>query len=332
MSFNIVSVNQRIAWIDNVKAIAIACVIFGHFNGLLFSHGRIGFDYINLLIVVFNMPLFVMMSGYCNYHSLKRIEDTSSLLVYLKKTFLYIAVPCIIPCVLVYIIEGCHGMVSFTHYWFLVMLFVMQVACGFSFYISSKLHLEKRELVAWGIFSLSMFVFRKYATSELFIYYLMGGLLKMQEHKKTAVFSVFKNNFIILFACCVALCLFSIVGKYQFYNDTIFSLYHDAKIYIWFLRVIDASLFCYIIIALTKNSSSKYNFLSLLGSKTLGLYIYTGLIIDICLRFKIKIIDDSIISWLYALIISLVATVVSFVLVMLLESNKYSRFLFFGKK
>ena len=99
----------------------------------------------------------------------------------------------------------------------------------------------------------------------------------------------------------------------------------------FFLRVFDAFLFCYVIIALTMKYSSKYNLLSFVGSKTLGLYIFTGLIIDICLRYKIMIDDDSMFSWLSSTIISFAATFVALLIILLLESNKYTRFLFFGK-
>ena len=330
-SINSFSANKRIAWIDNVKFFAIWCVIFGHFNGLLFTHGRPGFGFVNLLIVVFNMPLFVLMSGYSNYHSLIRIDNIMSLAKYIKNAILYIALPCIIPSLLAYVIRDCQGVLSFKHYWFLVMLFIMQVTCGLCFYVSSKLNRANREWIAWTVFSLAMIMLDKYSTSDLFFYYLLGGIAKRIESKGCSECTVVKNNFMIALACCVALCIFPFVGKYQFYYDTIYSLYHEGKIYIWFLRVFDACLFCYVIIALTMKYSSKYNLLSFVGSKTLGLYIFTGLIIDICLRYKIMIDDDSMFSWLSSTIISFAATFVALLIILLLESNKYTRFLFFGK-
>ena len=60
----VLNVKHRIPWIDNVKFLAIWCVIFGHLNGQIFTHGRLGFEMINLFIVIFNMPLFVFMPGY----------------------------------------------------------------------------------------------------------------------------------------------------------------------------------------------------------------------------------------------------------------------------
>lgn len=326
-----VAVKKRIAWIDNVKAIAIIGVVFGHFNGLLFTHGRPGFDFVNLLIVVFNIPLFVLMSGYSNYHSLIKIDNIMSLAKYIKNAILYIALPCMIPSLLVYVIRDCQGVLSFTHYWFLVMLFIMQVTCGLCFYVSSKLNRANREYIAWAVFSLAMIMLDKYSTSDLFFYYLLGGIVKGIENKGCYVCAVPKNNFIIALTCCVALCIFPFVGKYQFYNDTMFSLYHEGKIYIWFLRVFDASLFCYVIIALTMKCSSKYNLLSFVGSKTLGLYIYTSVLLAICQRFNVMLYGDSMLSWLWTIGISMAAMLIAFLFILVLESNKYTQFLFFGK-
>ena len=130
--------SHRIPWIDNVKFLAIWCVIFGHFNGQIFTHGRPGFDIINLFIVIFNMPLFVFMSGYSNYKSLKNLDGSKSLWKYFTKTFERIILPCIIP-------------VSYTHL---------------------RVH---GDMIGWGVFVRRMVCLNRYSTSELCWYYLYGG-------------------------------------------------------------------------------------------------------------------------------------------------------------
>lgn len=324
---------NRIPWIDNVKFIAIFCVIFGHFNGLIFTHGRPGFAFVNLLIVVFNMPLFVLMSGYSNFHSLIKIDTIRNLYNYVKKTILHIALPCVIPCIIVWVIQRCNGFVDFKHYWFLVMLFVMQIAAGCCFYISNKIKFLHKNIIAWGLFSLSMIVLSKYSTSELFLYYVLGGALYNSKYK-ASIYNKSKkvyNPMIFISLSLVALGLFFIVGKYQFYNDTLKSLLINGKFYIWILRILCACIICYLIITLTQMYSKRYNLISYIGSKTLGLYIYTGLMVDVCLKYHLMIHDDSMLSWLTALIISIVATILALVIIRCLESNKITKFCFFGK-
>jgi fucose 4-O-acetylase-like acetyltransferase len=55
----------RISWIDNAKFIAILCVVIGHAFSLI--NGFRGYDEINLFIVIFNMPLFALLSGITSY-------------------------------------------------------------------------------------------------------------------------------------------------------------------------------------------------------------------------------------------------------------------------
>lgn len=329
---------KRIPWIDNVKSVAIFCVIFGHFNGLIFTHGRPGFAFVNLLIVVFNMPLFVLMSGYSNYHSLIKLGNISNLWDYIKKTILHIALPCVIPCIIVWMIYGCKGMVDFKLYWFLVMLFIMQIAAGCAFYISRKIQNNYSEVWGWMLFGIAMFFLNKYGTAELFIYYVLGGVIRSFEVRKKLHYrniiitrSKFKYALFYSIITIFAFGLFSIVGKYQFYNDTFRSLYAQGLLYIWWLRLICALLFCYLIISITKRLSTNYNVISYVGSKTLGLYIYTSLMIDVCKRLNVMIHDDSWCSWLVALFISISATIIAMIIIEGLENNKITRFCFFGK-
>lgn len=58
----------RVAWLDNVKMYAMLWVILGHVMTIVIKtnvdlSGRV----MEHFIVAFNMPLFVMLSGYSNF-------------------------------------------------------------------------------------------------------------------------------------------------------------------------------------------------------------------------------------------------------------------------
>lgn len=323
---------QRLPWIDNAKFFAIWCVIFGHFNGTLLTQGRPFFSEVNLWIVVFNMPLFVLMSGYSNYAGLKRIENIKGLLSFFKKTVMRIALPCIIPSIMLYYIREDATKLDFKLFWFLVMLFVMQITAGSCFYLVKKLYPRHQDLLGYLLFIISMFALSKYSTGELCIYYAMGGVIRKLENKQVDFFMEDCKKKLrigrLLLLSVVAFLIFPIVYNYQFYTETIGKLYSEGLLYIWFLRLICASLFCYIIIGVTKLLSSKYNFLSFIGSKTLGLYIYTSVLLDVCIRYHIRISDDSWYTWFVAIGFSIVVMFLALGIIRLLESNKYTNLLF----
>lgn len=61
----------RVAWLDNVKMYAMLWVILGHVMTIVIKtnvdlSGRV----MEHFIVAFNMPLFVMLSGYSNFNAL----------------------------------------------------------------------------------------------------------------------------------------------------------------------------------------------------------------------------------------------------------------------
>ena len=320
--------SHRIPWIDNVKFLAIWCVIFGHFNGQIFTHGRPGFDIINLFIVIFNMPLFVFMSGYSNYKSLKNLDGSKSLWKYFTKTFERIILPCIIPCIMVYLIRPDMEYVDFKHYWFLVMLSVIQISTGGIFCITNKL--RHGDIIGWGVFVIIMVCLNRYSTSELCWYYLYGGVVKNMEMKGKDIFKL-NNKFYLLVPVGIVSFLFTDVYKYQFYNNTIFSMFHNGVFYLWILRMICACCLIYVIIYFVQMCSSKYNFISYMGSKTLGLYIWSGVLLDICYRYHIVLNGDNLLSWGTTILISFVAVLLTMAVIRFLELSRITNLLFFGQ-
>ena len=84
---------MRLSWLDNAKMVAMICVIIGH-TGDLFSNGIPG--RLLGLIVAFNMPLFVLLSGLVSLGALYRITDIKSLIDYAEKILWRMIVPAVV--------------------------------------------------------------------------------------------------------------------------------------------------------------------------------------------------------------------------------------------
>ena len=65
---------QRIAWLDNVKMFAMLCVILGHVMTIVIkTNVDLSGKIIEHFIVAFNIPLFVIISGYSNLNTFNKI-------------------------------------------------------------------------------------------------------------------------------------------------------------------------------------------------------------------------------------------------------------------
>lgn len=83
---------NRQSWLDNAKMVAMLCVIAGHTAGL-FANGLPG--RLSGIIVAFNMPLFVLLSGYTALGGLQRIENFKGLVDYAEKILWRMVVPAV---------------------------------------------------------------------------------------------------------------------------------------------------------------------------------------------------------------------------------------------
>ena len=84
--------SERYIWLDNAKMFAMLCVIFGHSSSLVVDGmpGRLlG------LIVSFNMPLFVLLSGFTAERAFQRILSFSDLVDYVGKIYHRLLLPAV---------------------------------------------------------------------------------------------------------------------------------------------------------------------------------------------------------------------------------------------
>lgn len=83
---------MRLAWLDNAKMVAMICVFIGHIGGL-FANGIP--ERLMGIIVGFNMPLFVLLSGLVSLGALSRLIDFRSLTEYFEKVLWRMMIPAI---------------------------------------------------------------------------------------------------------------------------------------------------------------------------------------------------------------------------------------------
>lgn len=85
-----INIKPRLSWLDNSKMMAMLLVIIYHV-GSFANLGEVG-----PAIESFNMPLFMILSGYACYHSLFRDKTIREWGLYIKKNFMRIMIPCIL--------------------------------------------------------------------------------------------------------------------------------------------------------------------------------------------------------------------------------------------
>lgn len=83
---------MRLAWLDNAKMVAMICVIIGHTGGL-FANGIP--ERLMGIIVGFNMPLFVLLSGFVSLGAISRLVDFRALTEYFEKILWRMMIPAV---------------------------------------------------------------------------------------------------------------------------------------------------------------------------------------------------------------------------------------------
>lgn len=163
--------HKREPWLDNAKMVAMLCVIAGHTAGL-FANGLPGS--VLGIIVAFNMPLFVLLSGYTALGGLLRLNGLNSLTDYAEKTFWRMIMPAVC---LSAIDQAWCGYLFLRKLWFvfaafaIVLWLVGRWKDGGALYISSKALFVIRTLLV---------AFLLYASLKLNMYWFLAMLMKLQ--------------------------------------------------------------------------------------------------------------------------------------------------------
>ena len=164
---------MRLAWIDNAKMVAMICVIIGHAGGL-FANGIPG--RLMGIIVGFNMPLFVLLSGLVSLGALSRLVDFKSLTDYFEKILWRMMIPAV---ALSAIDQAVKGMLFARKLW--VLYFIIAILCWVVFrmpLIKEKLSKVPDKLLLFCKFALVMFLL--VSSLWLNMFWFLSMLMKLQ--------------------------------------------------------------------------------------------------------------------------------------------------------
>ena len=166
------SVN-RLAWLDNAKMVAMICVIIGHTGGL-FANGIPG--RLMGIIVGFNMPLFVLLSGFVSLGALSRLVVFKSLTDYCEKILWRMMIPAV---ALSAIDQAAKGMLFARKLW--ILYFFIVLLFWFVFrkpLIKEKLSKVLDKLLLFCKFVLVMFLL--VSSLRLNMFWFLSMLMKLQ--------------------------------------------------------------------------------------------------------------------------------------------------------
>lgn len=141
MSINkILNRGHRIAWLDNVKMFAMLWVILGHVMTIVIkTNVDLSGKIMEHFIVAFNMPLFVIISGYSNLNTFNKITEWRELVDFVKKSVIHILLPVVTFCVI-----GLTPNFIFSPFWFLNMILYLMIGFAvihFAVYSIKRQHL-----------------------------------------------------------------------------------------------------------------------------------------------------------------------------------------------
>lgn len=355
---------NRIAWIDNIRAFAILMVILGH------SLNSPDAAPIVRWIVSFNMPLFVIISGYCAYHNMSQSTDFSGLIKFMEKTTTHILLPAMVGTFSVYF-----AFKLFKGQYMLSALYLLGVAATFAAYH----YKDRKKLFAYAyraILILSIVV--AYTASPYWFLTMTWTVIVLMR----ILTIVLKRN--IPLVACVALALslaysyytgnvrfisefslYFVVGMYMrkfsevkipyypllvlsflvgietfvacgnttnFYQISISDLLFSSDWYYWPLRQLCGIAWSIFFVMLFKSASSRYSYFSWLGGGTLGMYIMQGIGIKMMAIVENKIgLTDA--NWLaISMPVFLIDACVSIFIIYILSQYKSTRVLYLGKK
>ena len=204
--------SNRIVWIDNVRMLAMVFVMLGHTWRLIDCPLP---TWLGTFILAFNMPLFVILSGYVSNHGMEKINSIRGLGDYIINCAERILVPAVFMQSVSAIITILLQLRPYSHsailhvtlilafvlvtiyyhhflkyiallsifvdtyanmFWFLSMLFWVMVTAACCFYICSMLYIRKRNILfPFLCFMTSLLISFIFDKTSDFIIYYLAG-------------------------------------------------------------------------------------------------------------------------------------------------------------
>lgn len=323
-----INMKHRLSWLDNSKMLAMLLVIIYHV-GSFANLGEIGHA-----IESFNMPLFMILSGYACYHSLFRNKTIREWGLYIKKNFMRIMIPCIF--VSAWSLPWTHDKLFFLHgYWFLQCLFSILLALAFIEICSAVLKIKNTFWLTVMVLNIAMLFVTRNNLSEMTSYFSIGLILRRYD-VLNILFRLPMTTRIVGGMGGVILwsVLYGLFYK-SFYLFPFIKLVSLGDIHIFILRHIQGVVMAVSVIILTELISKEYNKFSYWGSKTLGMYLIHVFIVDYVVNkngWTLSSTGCVIVDVCVSLLIALILSMLTILICKLLSKIHISRMLVLGEK
>lgn len=163
---------------------------------------------------------------------------------------------------------------KFSSYWFIQMLLWECLCFAIIFLVNNKYH--NPSIIFALIFCVVtlLYCYKDSFVLEFFPYFAIGLILKHLNVLET-IGNVFFPNVLLCVICFV--CSFTTLFFYEdfyFYRHTIYDLIHDNRVWIWYLRIFNGTLWSLLFMSLFKRYSRRYSILSYCGTLTLSIYLF----------------------------------------------------------
>ena len=338
---------KRIVWLDDAKMFAMLCVIFYHCLKYMPADMAGCSDTIEV-ITSFNMHLFVVLAGFTSFRALQRIACWDDYRRYVVKIVLHLLVPTFaIGLLRALLTLDPHAIGN--EQWFLKFLFRCLLMFATSCWLvaiasrrldktdSTRINQEYVEIAKYIGFLLLMFCTSKTKLPEFASYFLFGYLVK--KYDLTGMLFRMKSNprqfNIMLTAISLAgiltvACTFGISHSFDFYDYPLGRLSNDGMLSVFFARQICGFGWVLFFMPLFFLLSRRYTLFSYWGSKSLGLYIIHTFLLHIFIEQLPFRFYSGYIGWIEVFTLTMALTMMSMIIIRLLEQNKYTSFLFLG--
>ncbi len=340
---------ERVFWIDNARCFAMLSMILGHVITIIakMHDNAVGF-FIEELIVAYNMPLFVVISGFCNYPSLQAISSFGILKSKIWNLWLKTLLPVMSFGILLFLASRDirHLNCFDSSFWFLSMLFYLISTIYISYYISNVIHYRSIVYAISILLFVGLMVIDFQWLNEFVTYFFWGAILR-----KLNIFDKVGSKrvaFMLLMLALVCYIMMYTSGFYKmsgnnFYNYPFTQCLTNGLIHMWIIRQLLGFLFCLAILFVFKTCMYKDGgILSKWGRYTLAFYMFSSALIFVYLYKPINgfisnlslysmLMSDVFLKSIYAFIAFVFITLASWVMIGLCDRNKYSRIFLLGR-
>lgn len=330
---------KREKWIDYTKLFACFLVVLGHLlQGLKKANicwNENLYYYINSLIYIFHMPLFMCLSGYL-YAKTTRITNKKEYFIFVKKKFMAFSIPYVVfyfTYVILNIIcanntnskmgyeEICNIFVKpIAPFWFLYALFFIFITVP----IIEKICKDKKEIVFFiFVFLHIMNLFLNtniYAIDIVFeygVYFYLGKIFCLKDNKKIISFKYIIIN----------ICIFNILSLYYSYIGKNLNISNEIMGILKFLLAIYGSLLSMSFFIQTESKLNNCVEIKFLSEYTFPIYLMHTMF-SACTRIlllKMKIYNFEI-HFATGLFMGIVGPIIAS---KLLEKTKYGEFILY---